>query len=173
MKPIAKKPVKTKKQPVTDFSELLWEESWTYIKTVVDVVRDPILILDRDLCVIAANESYYRTFKVEPKDTKGSVVYKLGNGQWNVPALRRFLEDILPSNSFFKGFQVDHEFPSIGRKIMILNARRIYREGGGSVLFPPIIMLAIEDVTEMMGVAEMLAHHTNLFEEKMEHVQRN
>ncbi|MEK7615183.1 MAG: AAA family ATPase, partial [Patescibacteria group bacterium] len=94
-------------------------------------------------------------------------VYELGNGQWNISALRRFLDDILPKNSHFKGFEVTHDFPIIGRKTMLLNARRIYREGGGSVLFPPIILLAIEDVSEMMNVAEMLARHTNVFEEKM------
>jgi len=71
----------------------------------------------------------------------------------------------LPKNSFFKGFEVTHEFPAIGRKVIILNARQIYVEDEAS--FPPIILLAMEDVTEMMGVAEMLARHTNQFESKM------
>ncbi len=156
------------REPVgADFFDLLWEESWTYIKTVVDVVRDPILILDKNLRVMAANESFYRTFHVEPKETQDKNVYELGNGQWDIPALRRFLDDILPNNSHFKGFEVTHDFPIIGRKTMLLNARRIYREGGGSVLFPPIILLAIEDISEMMSVAEMLSHHTSVFEAKM------
>jgi len=147
-----------------DFVNHFWEKSWTYIKTVVDVVREPVLILDKDFCVMAANESFYQVFQVDPKDTEKKIVYELGNGQWNIPALRKLLEDILPKNTFFKGFEVSHEFPSIGHKTMILNARQIHVEG--DAVFPQIILLAIEDVTEMMGVAEMLARHTKQFEVK-------
>jgi len=151
-----------------DFFERLWDESWTYIKTVVDVVREPVLILDEDLRVMAANESFYRTFQVEPKDTEHKIVYELGNGQWNIPALKKLLEDILPKNSFFKGFEVAHDFPAIGRKVMILNARQIHVAGDAPPShLRPIIMLAIEDVTEMMAVAETLASHTNQLEEKL------
>jgi PAS domain-containing protein len=152
----------------TDFFEHLWEESWTYIKTVVDVVREPVLILDKDFRVLAANEPFYRTFRVEPKDTQHKIVYELGNGQWNIPALRKLLEDILPKHTFFKGFEVTHEFPLIGRKVMILNARQIhFKEERPTDTFPPIILLAIEDVTEMMAVAEQLADHTKQFEAKL------
>ena len=152
-----------------EFFESLWERSWTYIKTVVDVVREPVLILDKEFRVMAANESFYRTFQVDPKDTEKKIVYDLGNGQWDIPALRKLLEDILPKNTFFKGFEVAHEFPSVGRQVVILNARQIHsKEDNTPGLFPPIILLAMEDVTDMMGVAEMLAHHTNQFEIKME-----
>lgn len=145
-----------------DFFEQLWEESWTYIKTVVDVAREPILILDKELCVMSANESFYRTFQVVPKDTEKISVYKLGNGQWNIPALRKLLETILPKNTFFKGFEVAYDFPSIGHRVMILNARQIHpKEETATKLFPPIILLAMEDVTEMMMVAETLAGHAN------------
>jgi len=147
-----------------DFVDHFWEKSWTYIKTVVDVVREPVLILDKNFRVMAANESFYRVFQVDPKDTEQKVVYELGNGQWNIPALRKLLEDILPKNTFFKGFEVAHEFPSIGHKTMILNARQIHVKEDTS--FPSIILLAMEDVTEMMGVAEMLASHTKQFEIK-------
>jgi nitrogen-specific signal transduction histidine kinase len=145
-----------------DFFEQSWAESWTYIKTVVDVMREPVLILDKNLHVMAANECFYQTFQVEKKNTEGKSVYELGNGQWNIPSLKKLLEDILPKNTFFKGFEVAHDFPSIGRKIMILNARQIHSEK-----FPPIIMLAMEDVTEMMAVAEALALRTNEFEAKL------
>jgi len=113
-----------------DFFEHLWEQSWTYIKTVVDVVREPILILDNKLRVMAANESFYRTFQVSAKDTEERIIYELGNGQWNIPGLRKLLEDILPKNSFFKEFEVTHIFPVIGRKVMILNARQIHFKSG-------------------------------------------
>lgn len=150
------------------FVERVWEESWTYIKTVVDIVREPILILDKDLRVMAANDSFYRTFQVEKKDTEHTVVYELGNGQWDIPALRKLLEDILPKNTFFKGFEVEHEFPTIGRKVMILNARQIhFKEDAETKLFPPTIFLAMEDVTDMMAVAETLADHARQFEAKL------
>ena len=156
------------KTGANDFFKHLWNESWTYIKTVVDVVREPVLILDKNFRVMAANDSFYRTFSVESKDTEGKMVYDLGNGQWNIPALRKLLEDILPKNTFFKGFEVSHEFPSIGRKVMILNARQIhFNNDKTSELIPPIILLAIEDVTEIMVVAETLAGHANQLEEKL------
>lgn len=148
--------------------EQLWERSWTYIKTVVDVVREPVLILDKDLRIMTANDSFYRTFQVEHKDTEKKIVYELGNGQWNIPDLRKLLEDILPKNTFFKGFEVDHKFPFIGRKIMILNAREIhFKEDDSSKDFPPIILLAIEDITDMMVVAETLASHAKHTEEHL------
>jgi nitrogen-specific signal transduction histidine kinase len=156
---------KTLKPVSADFVDHFWEESWTYIKTVVDVVREPVLILDKELRVMAANESFYRTFQVELKDTAKKIVYELGNGQWNIPALRKLLEDILPKNTFFKGFEVIHEFPVIGRKVMILNARQIHVEKNG--VFPPIILLAMEDITDMMSVAETLADHAKQLEAKL------
>ena len=105
---------------------------------------------------MAANESFYRTFQVEASTTEKKHVYELGNGQWNIPALRKLLEEILPSNTFFKGFEVIHVFPGVGRKVMILNARRIFQSStlaGQS----PIILLAMEDVTEIMAIAEGIA----------------
>lgn len=149
----------------TDFVDSFWEKSWTYIKTVVDVVHEPVLILDKNFRVMAANESFYQVFQVEAKDTERKIVYTLGNGQWDISALRKLLENILPKNTFFKGFEVVHDFPMIGRRVMILNARQIHVKD--DVLFPPIILLAMEDITEMMGVAEMLARHTKQFEDKM------
>jgi PAS domain-containing protein len=128
-----------------------WEENEEYIKTMIDVIREPVLIIDKNFVIVAANEPFYRTFQVERKDTDGKKIYELGNGQWNIPALRKLLEDILPNNIFFKGFEVIHEFPTIGRKVMILNARQINS----------IILLAIEDVSDMMVVADILAGHAN------------
>lgn len=145
-----------------EFVDQFWEKSWAYIKTVVDVVHEPVLILDKHFRVMAANESFYKIFQVDPKDTEQQIVYQLGNGQWNIPALRKLLENILPQNTFFKGFEVSHNFPLIGYKTMILNARQIYVKNDSS--FPSIILLAMEDVTEIMGVAEMLGRRTQQFE---------
>jgi two-component system CheB/CheR fusion protein len=161
----------TKWKPVStgsDFIKRFWEESWVYTKTVIDIVREPILILDMDLRVIAANDPFYAMFRVKPKDTEKKVVYKLGNGQWDIPRLRSLLEGVLPKHTFFKGFEVKHDFPSIGSKVMILNARRIHcAEDPLSKEFMPIILLAIEDVTDMVGVAEALAQHIVLIEKEI------
>jgi nitrogen-specific signal transduction histidine kinase len=157
-----------KKQIGSDFFERSWEESWTYIKTVVDVVHEPVLILDAEFHVIAANWPFYQMFHVEQKDTEGKIVYELGNVQWNIPALKKLLENILPKHTFFKGFEVSHSFPLIGQKIMILNARQIHvKRENTSESLPAIILLAIEDVTDMMDVAKQLADHTNKFEIKI------
>jgi hypothetical protein len=153
-------------QPIeTDFFNYFWKESWTYIKTVVDVVREPMLILDKNFHVLVANEPFYRTFQVEAKDTEKKLVYELGNGQWDIPALRKLLETILPENTFFKGFEVSHNFPDIGLRTIILNARQIYIQEKANFL--PIILLAMEDITEMMAVADMLARRTKEFEIKI------
>lgn len=157
-----------------NFFEHLWGKSLTYIRTVVDVVREPVLVLDKNLRVIAANEPFYRKFQVNPKETENRVVYKLGDGQWDIPALRKLLEDILPEDTFFKGFEVTHDFPSIGQKVMILNARKIhfdedalFNEHSPPESFRQIILLAIEDITEITAVAESLANHTKNFEKNL------
>ena len=111
---------------------------------ILGSVREALILLDSDLKVIKANDSFYRTFKAAQKETEGSVIFDLGNRQWDIPRLRELLEDILPHNSAFNDFEVEHSFETIGHKIMHLNARRIYREFNGSSL----ILLAIEDVTE-------------------------
>jgi len=149
--------------------EKITDESWTYIKTVVDVVHEPVLILNKNLCVLGANEPFYKTFQVESIDTENKLVYELGSGQWDIPALRKLLEDILPKNTFFKGFEVAHKFPFIGHKTMILNARQIHfgknkRETKDS---SQIILLAIEDVTEMMAIAETFTDHIKNLEVRL------
>ncbi len=107
-------------------------------------VRQPLMVLDADLKVVKANYAFYQTFNVKPDETEGTLIYDLGNGQWNIPGLRELLEHILPENSVFNDFEVEHEFETIGRKILFLNARRIYKKLNQTQL----ILLAIEDVTE-------------------------
>ena len=168
MKTKEEKTSKSNQHIGAEFFVEFWEESWTYIKTVVDVLREPVLILDKNFKVLAANESFYKLFQVEQKETEGKVIYKLGNGQWDIPALRKLLEDILPKNTFFKGFEVEHNFPSIGHRTIILNARHIRsRDKTTSELFPPIIMLAMEDVSEIMSLANRLAQYTNQLEKSL------
>jgi chemotaxis protein methyltransferase CheR len=111
---------------------------------VLGSVREPLVVLDSDLKVVKANHSFYRTFKITPEETEGVLIYDIGGRQWDIPKLRELLEDILPQNSEFNDFEVEHDFEKIGRKIMHLNARRIYRDFEQTRL----ILLAIEDVTE-------------------------
>lgn len=154
---------------VTDLADNIWSTSWTYIRTVIDTAREPFLILDSDLRVIAVNSCFLRKFEVSDKHTEGRLVYDLGNGQWNIPRLKDLLEDILPRDSFFRDFEVDHEFPELGRRIMVLNARKILSsdENSTNPPFPPLILLAMEDVTERRMVSEKLAEYAQNVEEQI------
>jgi PAS domain S-box-containing protein len=133
-------------------AHLLWRVAWTYIRTVIDTAREPFLILDGDLRVLSANRTFYRFFHVTKKSTEKTLVYKLGDGQWNIPALRKLLEKILPKNTSFVDYQVDHVFPDIGRRIILLNARRIYTAQKSR----PILLLAMEDITKRKELEEKL-----------------
>jgi formate hydrogenlyase transcriptional activator len=133
-------------------AEETFEKAQEYTESIVKTIREPLLVLSADLKVISANQSFYQTFKVTPKETEGKFIYSIGNHQWNIPALRKLLEEIVPRNAHFNDFEVDHEFPAIGRKTMLLNARRIYREGEGT----DMILLAIEDISERKKTEEAL-----------------
>jgi chemotaxis protein methyltransferase CheR len=112
-------------------------------EAIVDAIREPLLVLDPDLRVIAASRSFYRTFAVTPRKTEGKLLFELGRGQWNIPGLRALLEDVIPKRRTVDAFEVEHEFPSIGRRVMLLDARRVFGEDGAA----SAILLAIEDVT--------------------------
>lgn len=130
----------------------LAEDPQTFAQNIVDTVREPLLILDDDLCVRSANRAFYQTFRVSSIETETKLIYELGNGQWNIPALRTLLEDIIPQTSAFDDFEIEHDFPSIGLKVMLLNARKL--RPGDHVEF---IVLAIEDVTERRRAERLLA----------------
>jgi two-component sensor histidine kinase len=117
------------------------DEGQELAQAIVDTVREPLVVLDRDLRVVTASRSFYRTFRAEPRDTVGRRFYDLGDGQWNIAALRKLLEEVIPRHHNIDAYQVEHEFPLTGRRTMLLNARQVL-DGG------PILLLAIEDVTE-------------------------
>jgi PAS domain S-box-containing protein len=137
-------------------ADRLWEVAWTYIKTVVDTVREPFLILDKELLVLSANKTFYLVFQTSSEETEGKKVYDLGNGQWDIPKLKILLEDILPKNTHFEDFRVEHEFPKIGHKIMMLNARQVYTTDQEK----PIMLLAMEDITKQVKLEEQLKEYT-------------
>jgi signal transduction histidine kinase/CheY-like chemotaxis protein len=121
----------------------LLEQIEAYAQDVVDTVREPLLILDSSLRVHSANGAFYQTFHVSAEETENQLIYELGNGQWDIPDLRTLLEDIVPTSSVFNDFELEHDFPVIGRRVMLLNARKL-REGSHAEL----LVLAMEDVTE-------------------------
>jgi len=126
--------------------------SLEYAESIINTVREPLIILDKDLRVITASNSFYKVFKVKPKETEGQLIYDLGNKQWDIPKLREMLESILPQKITFNNYEVEHEFATIGRRVMLLNARQIQRALGKE----QIILLAIEDITERRLIEEKL-----------------
>ena len=120
------------------------EEARVYAENIVETVREPLVVLNADLKVLTANQSFYKTFSVAPEDTIGNFIYELGNRQWDIPALRVLFAEILPQATVFDGYEVEHDFPDIGHKVILLNAREISRKGIGS----RIILLAMQDITQ-------------------------
>ena len=112
-------------------------------QSIVDTVREPVIVLDKALRVIAASRSFYSAFELSPEETQGKLLYALGDGQWDIPKLRLLLEKIIPEHGVMEDYEVEHEFPHLGNRIMCLNARQVfYKEGAETT-----ILLGIEDVT--------------------------
>jgi diguanylate cyclase (GGDEF)-like protein/PAS domain S-box-containing protein len=128
------------------------QEALEFSDAIIATVREPLVVLDKELRIITANRSFYRTFQVNPEETEKRLIYDLGNRQWDIPRLRELLENILPMNNAFEDFEVEHEFNSIGRKTMLLNARKIYRETN----HVEMVLLAFEDITERKKAEEQL-----------------
>src|SRR6202008_5139989 len=104
----------------------LGSEIKIFAKDVFSTVREPLIVLDAGLRVRSANTAFYQTFHVSSEETENQLIYELGNGQWDIPALRTLLEDIVPRSSVFNDFLLEHDFPEIGRRILLLNARKLH-----------------------------------------------
>jgi PAS domain S-box-containing protein len=130
-------------------------------ENIFNTVREPLLLLDKDLKVVSASHSFLRFFKVSAEDTIGKLIYELGNNQWDIPELRTFLETILPEKTNFDNFEVKHIFSEIGERTMLLNARQIEQPKGKQ----KIILLAIEDITERKLKEESLDETAHLTEQ--------
>ncbi len=124
-----------------------------YAENIVETVREPLVVLSSDLKILTANQSFYETFKVTSEETIGNFIYDLGNRQWDIPKLRVLFEEILPLATVFNGYEVEHVFPGIGRKTILLNARQIFRKNIGS----HIILLAMEDITARKMAEERIS----------------
>lgn len=125
------------------------EELNNYNEALLSTMHEPVLILDKDIKIKSANKSFYKTFQVTEADSIGKSLYKLENNQWNIPGLRELLEEIVPKNNSFYNFEVQHTFPAIGTKIMLLNAHRILQQS----LNEELIVLTIVDITEVRKLA--------------------
>ena len=135
------------------------QESREFAESIINTVREPLICLDQDLRVVSASRSFYEFFKVKPEETVDQLIYDLGNKQWDIPKLRELLETILPKRATFDDYEVEHDFTSIGRRTMLLNARQMVR-GLGKEL---IILLAIEDITEHKRLENELAESEERF----------
>ena len=107
----------------------------TIAQAIVETVREPLLVLNGDLRIRSANPSFYRTFQVLPEETEDRPLYELGDHQWDIPKLRMLLEHVLPQDDQLRDFEVKHDFPSIGHRTMLLNARRLHQQNGGQSSF--------------------------------------
>ncbi len=119
------------------------EDAQTLAQAIVNTIPEPFIVLDDKLRVLTASASFYRTFKVEPEQTCGRLLYSLGDGQWDIPALRVLLETIIPERVAMDGFEVEHDFPSLGRRTMLLNARQVVYDDKSN----RTILLAFMDIT--------------------------
>ena len=140
----------TNEELITSNQELLArnqlvEDLYTYNETILSTIHEPMLVLDENIRIKSANKSFYKTFQVTEAESLGQSLYKLGSNQWNIPRLRVLLEEIIPKNNTFHDFEVKHEFPVIGHKIMLLNAHRIIKQSNSQEL----IVLTIIDNTEV------------------------
>lgn len=138
----------------------------TYTEGIISTIRDPLIILDKDLRVKRATGGFYTKFKVTRKETEGRYFYELGNKQWDIPALRTLLESILPEKKAFADYEVTHVFPAIGRRVMCVNTRQLDNINGEQ-----LILLAIEDMTDKRKVEEGLAEVELLFKESKERLK--
>ena len=144
------------------------DEGRVLAQAIVDTIREPLLVLDKELRVVAASRSFYLTFKIDRQDVQGRPVYALGNGQWNIPELRLLLEKIGPQRAAMEDYEVQLDFSGLGRRAMLLNARQVFYRGNARTL----ILLAIEDVTDRRArereMAELLQQKEMLLQE-MQH----
>lgn len=133
--------------------DLVSEEAQRVAHSIVETVREPLVVLDRDFRVKLANRSFYQTFQMTEQETHDAFLFSLADGQWNIPGLRSRLAEILQQGTQIQDFKVDREFPTIGRKIMLLNARGLFEKASCANM----ILLAIEDITERKSAQEMFS----------------
>ncbi|MBL9163535.1 MAG: PAS domain-containing protein [Planctomycetaceae bacterium] len=134
-------------------TERALDKTLSYADDIIATLREPFVVLDSDLRVKTANRSFYDVFQVTKEETENRLVYDLGNGQWDIPGLRKLLDEVLSRNQSVHDFEVEHTFPALGRKTMLLNARPFPPDSK----YPELILLAVEDVSALRERADQLA----------------
>jgi PAS domain S-box-containing protein len=144
-----------------------------YAESIVETIHEPLIVLNADFRVVSANRAFYETFMVAPEETENKLIYELGNRQWDIPELRRLLEDIIPQNTSFNDFEVTYNLPNVGTKTLLLNARRIRQKGKGT----DMILLAIDDITERKQLEQKIKDYTlnleNMIEERTKELKES
>ena len=151
------------------------EDAQTLAEAIVDTIHEPFIVLDAQFRVLAASRSFYETFAVDPEQTIGALLYSLGDGQWDIPALRVLMETIIPEHAAMDGFEVDHDFPGLGRRVMLLNARKVLYDTSSNTT----ILLAFTDITarraiemekqELLEKSEDLLRRNRVLLQEMQH----
>jgi chemotaxis protein methyltransferase CheR len=135
---------------------------------IVDTVRDPLLVLDHDLRIVAASRAFFQIFHLVDQDVRGHLIYEIDNGQWNIPELRTILETIAKDHATVEGYEVNRDFPRVGRRIMLLNARKVFYEKGTHTT----TLLAFEDITDRRAIEEkvqQLLREKDMLLQEMQH----
>ncbi|MDB5525880.1 MAG: histidine kinase [Rhizobium sp.] len=144
------------------------EDAQTLAQAIVNTIPEPFIVLDDQFCVLAASVSFYKTFKVDQENTRGRLLFSLGDGQWDIPALRLLLETIIPEHAAMDGFEVEHDFPGVGRRVMLLNARQVVYDDSAKTT----ILLAFMDVTARRDIEKekerLLERSEELLQQKEE-----
>jgi chemotaxis protein methyltransferase CheR len=143
------------------------EDGHVLTRAIIDTIREPLIILDENLRIIAASLSFYRKFDLTHENTRDVMFYDLGNGQWNIPALRKLLEQVIPKHTNVKGYAVSHDFPTLGKRTMLINAREIRYENGRKKM-----LISIFDVTHQKSLEqekEKLMRSKDLLLKEMRH----
>src|SRR5881227_1447818 len=141
-------------------------------EAIVDTVREPLIVLDEAMRVLIASRSFYSAFQVTKPEAEGRSLFELGNGQWNIASLREPLGKIIPEHATIEGFEVEHDFPTLGQRTMLLNARKVFYEGNNSTS----LLVAIEDITERRALErekDELLRQKDLLLEEMNHRVNN
>jgi PAS domain S-box-containing protein len=144
------------------------QDGLTLAHAIVDTVRDPLVVLDHDLRVVAASRSFYKTFRLVREDVRGKLLYEIDSGQWDIPELRDLLETISSGQATIEGYEVEREFPKIGHRVMLLNARKVFYEKGAHTT----VLLAFEDITSRRAIEQQvqeLLREKDMLLEEMQH----
>ncbi len=149
-------------------SEQQLREAREYAESIIHTMRDCLVVINSDMKIVSANQSFYRTFNVSPSEAEGQIFYDLNGGQWNIPELKNLFDNILPEEHIVENIEVNQNFHSLGQRTMVVNAKKIYRE----TMDTHLILLSIEDITEIKKITEEKNRLINHLQQSLEHINQ-